>query len=252
MVENGVSAPPVIRRHDMERKLVLELFEFIASKFSRALSYLSLGSIKELRDSIPKRCMSRAAERAYCNGMAALSPHELDWIFGRAAELQETDWYYHIVLFVMAVARYTDVPIKSLCREHGRAGLLSQFERGIDDVWKFNDGPGLESGKTYIIGKEMEFYLKIHMLCLGVPFTEEPPDIGVLSSPDAIQGFGYDYVNSLMEKFRIKVVESFENCNDPIILARKEVLSRVSFTLIRRSRLRPVREPKKSGRPRKQ
>lgn len=252
IIKNGVPAPPSIRMYDKERKLVLELFEFIASKLSHPLSYLSLGSIKELDESIPKRYMSRSAQRACRSALPVLRPHELDWIFGRVAELQETDWYYHIVLFAMAIARYSEIPIKSLCHEHGRDGLLSQFEFGIDEVWKFKDWHGLEPGKTHIISKEMEFYLKIHTLYLGVPFADKLPDIGVLARPNSIQGFGYDYIGSLMERFRVKIIESIETCNDPIILSRKEILSRVSFALIRRSRLRPAREPKKRGRQHKQ
>lgn len=236
---------------DKERNLILELFEFLASNTSCVLPNLSIESIKQLRVSIPRKRPARADRRAHSDGLPRLHPHELDWIFGMAAELRSSDWYYNIILFAMAVMRYTDIPLKALCRGYDHTGKLSQFKIGADNVWRFTDHPDLASEKIYELDGRMEVYLKMHANYLCVPFEEELPDADIFTRPGSDHGFGYYYLLKLMTEFRDEICQLIENCDCPDAFARKDIFMGLSFTLIRRSRVRPLREAKKRGRPRR-
>lgn len=227
-INDGLALPLEwdLRRSNKERKAVLDFFEFIASKTSYSLSYLAIDALKELRCAAPK-LPSRAAQRAHSNGLTKLYSHELDWVFGKAAGLRETHWYYNVVLFAMAIMRYTDIPIKALCRGYGRVGTLSQFERGDDNVWRFTDKPDVASEKIYELDQQMDVYLKWHAGYLGVPYKRKFPDIEIFTRPDNDQGFGYYHLKALMERFRAEICQLIENCDDPIIFASKFVLSSV-------------------------
>lgn len=186
-------------RLDMERNLILELFEFLASNTSCVLPNLSIESIEQLRVSIPRKRPARADRRAHSAGLPRLHPHELDWVFGKAAELRSSDWYYNIILFAMAVMRYTDIPLIALCRGYERAGKLSQFKIGADNIL---------------------------------------PDADIFTRPGSDHGFGYYYLLSLMTGFRDEICQLIENCDYPDAFARKDIFMGLSFTLIRRSRRR--------------
>lgn len=230
-------------RLDMERNLILELFEFLASNTSCVLPKLSIESIRQLRVSIPRKRPARADRRAHSAGLPRLHPHELDWVFGITAELRRSDWYYNIILFAMAVMRYTDIPLIALCRGYDRAGKLSQFKIGADNIWRFTDHPGLASEKIYKLDGRMEVYLRMHADYLCVPFEEELPDADIFTRPGSDHGFGYYYLLSLMTGFRDEICQLIENCDYPDAFARKDIFMGLSFTLIRRS--------KKRGRPRR-
>ncbi|MEN5139486.1 hypothetical protein [Pseudomonas juntendi] len=230
-------------RLDMERNLILGLFEFLASNTSCVLPNISMESINQLRDSIPRKRPARADRRAHSEGLPRLHPHELDWIFGITAELRSSNWYYNIILFAMAVMRYTDIPLRALCRGYGHTGTLSQFKIGADNIWRFTDHPGLASEKIYKLNGKMEVYLKMHADYLGVPFEDELPDADIFTRPGSGHGFGYYYLLSLMTGFRDEICQLIENSNYPDAFARKDIFMGLSFTMIRRSR--------KRGRPRR-
>jgi hypothetical protein len=223
-----------LTRHgvQVDRKILLEFLSYIVSKVSAPSSLGAAVAIeKELLS--PEKTSSSSLSSRLGNDVA-IFPYELDWVFNRTMGLIKLNWRYSLILFVMAVARYTRIPIVSLCRGQDTIGLLSQFQcRG--KTWYFIDKPGTNLERTHKLGNKFYPYLKSHLKYLGVSQDEPLPDIHILMRPGAKQGFVQDSISKMIEEYRDELRESALICEDPSIFVSRDIFPKLTLAMIRRS-----------------
>lgn len=100
-----------LTRHgvQIDRKILLEFLSYIVSKVSAPFSIGAAVAIEKKLLS-PEKTSSPSLSSRLENDVA-IFPYELDWIFNRTMGLIKLNWRYSLILFVMAVARYTRIPI---------------------------------------------------------------------------------------------------------------------------------------------
>jgi hypothetical protein len=179
-----------------------------------------------------------------------MNSFELDWIFEKATEFSMGKWQYELVLFAMAIMRYSNLPIKSLCRASDTAGLLSQFYRQRGE-WYFVTDSGAPTERIYKLDAEIDSYIQRYLKYLGLAWDQPLPDTHIFRRPEKEQGFGYDYLSVMVESLRHELCQLVENHRSFQLNICQEVPQKFSLWVIRKSRPVPTRETKRLGRPHK-
>lgn len=244
----GVPKPPHWAILDKERRVVLGFFSFLSLRTSYPLAHLNANFIEKLRLTIPTKRPPRSIRRKSSELLFKMTMFELDWVFKEAAELSESNRQYELVLFAMAIMRYSNVPLKSLCRSLGIAGVLSQFYHQ-NSQWHIIVNTGSPTERTYKLDAQMDSYIHRYFSYLGVTWDQPLPETHIFRRPDREQGIGYDHLSGIMENFRKELCQLFKKYRSSAPSIRWEVTRKISFRLIRRSRPVPRKESKKRGRP---
>jgi hypothetical protein len=245
---NGVPRPPYWGAIDKERTIVLDFFLFLSQRTSYSLAHLSADIVEKLRRIIPTKRPPRSLRRQHSEQLFKINSFELDWLFEKANELRKGNWRYELVLFAMAVMRYSSMPIKSLCCGPGFAGLLSQFYR-CNDKWYFVSDSGAPTKRIYELDAQINSYIREYLSYLEVTEDQPLPDSHIFRRLGYDQGFGYGYVAEFMRGFRRELCESVETNGGIDTPVKLEVVRKITLQLIRKSSPLPSPEMKRCKRP---
>ncbi len=249
-VLDGAVMPPYWGELDKERTTILDFFLYLSQRTSYPLAYLEANIVQELRREIPTKRPPRSLRREYSKKLFKMSSFELDWIFEKATEFSKGKWQYELVLFAMAIMRYSNLPIKSLCRTANSIGLLSQFYRQSGE-WYFVNDSGAPTERIYKLDAQIDIYIQRYLKYLGLAWDQPLPDTHIFRRPEKEQGFGYDYLAEMVESLRHDLYQLFENHPSYHFNISQEIPQKFSLGVIRKSRPVPTREKKRHGRPHK-
>ncbi|MFH6564671.1 hypothetical protein [Pseudomonas kulmbachensis] len=247
---DGAVMPPYWGELDKERTIILDFFLYLFQRTAYPLAYLDANIVEKLRREIPTKRPPRSLRREYRKRLFKMSSFELDWIFEKATEFSKGKWQYELVLFAMAIMRYSNLPIKSLCRGSNSTGLLSQFYRQSAE-WNFVIDSGAPTERIYKLDAEIDSYIRRYLTYLGLAWDLPLPDTHIFRRPEKEQGFGYDYLAEMVESLRQELYKLVENHRSYHLNISQEIPQKFSLWVIRKSRPLPTREPKRRGRPHK-
>ncbi|MBB3242046.1 hypothetical protein FHW68_003583 [Pseudomonas sp. Tn43] len=247
---DGAVMPPYWGELDKERTLILDFFLYLSQKASYPLTYLDANIVEKLRREIPTKRPPRSLRREHRKLLFKMSSFELDWVFEKATEFSKGKWQYELVLFAMAIARYSNLPIKPLCRASNSTGLLSQFYRQSGE-WYFVTDSGAPTERIYKLDAQIDPYIQRYLRYLGLAWDQPLSDTHIFRRPEKEQGFGYDYLAEMMESLRHELYQLVENHSSDDLNISQEIPQKFSLWVIRRSRPMPKREPKRRGSPHK-
>ena len=244
---DGAVMPPYWGELDKERTIILDFFLYLFQRAAYPLAYLDANIVEKLRREIPTKRPPRSLRREYRKRLFKMNSFELDWIFEKATEFSEGKWQYELVLFAMAIARYSNLPIKSLCRAANSAGLLSQFYRQSDE-WYFVIDSGAPTERICKLDAQIDSYIQRYLRYLGLAWDKPLPDTHIFRRPEKEQGFGYDYLAGMVESLRYELCHLVKTHRSYCPNISQELPQRFSLLVIRKSRLVPTRETKICGR----
>lgn len=240
--------PPYWGELDKERTIILDFFLYSSQMASYPLAHLDANTVEKLRREIPTKRPPRSLRREYRKRLFKMSSFELDRVFEKATEFINGKWQYELVLFAMAIARYSNLPIKSLCRTANSAGLLSQFYRQSDE-WYFVTDSGAPTERICKLDAQIDSYIQRYLRYLGLAWDQPLPDTHIFRRPEKEQGFGYDYLAEMVESLRHELYQLVENHRSYHLNISQEIPQKFSLCVIRKSRPVITRETKRRGRP---
>lgn len=137
-------------RADREATIVSTVMRQVHRITYRFLDYLARIGIRNqpapVVSNMPKTPLDKGLQTAN------LSPQEMDWPFAHLENRRISNLHHEVCQFLLAAARYTDIPMVDLADDGRGAGLLSQFmtyprpPRSGDpprcSPWIFIDNPG--------------------------------------------------------------------------------------------------------------
>ncbi|QQO01680.1 hypothetical protein [Pseudomonas sp. SW-3] len=247
---DGAVIPPYWGELDKERTIILDFFLYLSQRTSYPLAYLDANIMEKLRREIPTKRPPRSLRREYRKRLFKMNSLELDWIFEKATEFSKVKWQYELVLFAMAIMRYSSLPIKSLCRASNSTGLLSQFYRQNGE-WYFVIDSSAPTERIYKLDAQIDSYIQRYLRYLGLAWDQPLPDTHIFRRPEKEQGFGYDYLAEMVESLRHELYQLVENHSSYHLNISQEIPQKFSLWVIRKSRPVPTRETKRRGRPHK-
>lgn len=243
-IQDGAVMPPCWGSLDKERTIVLDFFHFLSQRASSPLAHLNVEIVGRLRREIPTKRPSRSLRREYSDNLFKMTESELDWVFEKADEFSNGNWQFELVLFAMAIMRYSNVPLRTLCRAPHSAGLLSQFYRQSGE-WYFVNNLNESAERSYKFDAQIDLYIHRYFRYLELDRDEPLPDTHIFRRPVQEQGFGYDYLTKMVENFRYELCQLVENYRDSLLIIRQEMPRKFSLSVIRKSRSVPLLEKRR-------
>ena len=140
----------------------------------------------------PAPVMAKTPETPADKGLAAanLSHKEMEWLFAHLEYWRHTSPEYEMCRFMLAVARFTTIPLARLCRDGQYAGLLSQFmtytrSAKLGDPpgcshWVFIDNPGAPLETERPICPQFIPFLNDYVESRGLTTKDALPDVCTL------------------------------------------------------------------------
>ncbi|AWM92346.1 hypothetical protein DJ564_16735 [Pseudomonas sp. 31-12] len=196
----------------------------------------------------PAPVMAKPPETPSDKGLDAanLSPLEMDWLFAHLERWRLTSPEYEMCRFMLAVARFTTIPLSGLSRDGQHVGLLSQFmtyqhpPEPVDpprcSSWVYIDNPGapLETERplcTQFIG-----ILKDYVESRGLPTGGALPDVCTLTETQSSKVMASEGVQTMIRRHRVAIADAARN--DETLLDAAETaakLAQLTFSQVRRS-----------------
>ena len=114
----------------------------------------------------------------------------MDWLFAHLENLGSSNLHHEVCRFLLAAARYTDIPMVDLADDGRGAGLLSQLmtyarpPRSADpprrSPWVFIDNPGAPLETEHPLSLKFVLILKDYVQSRGLDISEALPDLRTL------------------------------------------------------------------------
>lgn len=143
---------------------------------------------------------------------------------------------YQRIIFVLAVACYTQIPLGSISRQLNKAGLLIQFELLSSGSWVFHESLGSNSQGEINLEPGFIPYLERYLYHLGIKDFDDLPAKPILPDPKTGQGYTSDTISEWLKELRVDAVKSALQSHDVGIRERSYAFSRLNYALLRRSR----------------
>ncbi|WLH54629.1 hypothetical protein [Pseudomonas tolaasii] len=231
-------------RADREAPIVSTVMRQVHRVTYRFLVYLARTGIRNQ----PAPVISNMPETPPDKGLqtANLSPQEMDWLFAHLEKRRRSNLHHEVCRFLMAAARYTDIPMVDLADDGRGAGLLSQFmtyarpPRPGDpprcSPWVFIDNPGAPLETEHPLSLKFVLILKDYVQSRGLDISGVLPDIRTLPETGAYRSMSTStarYVIRTQRSVIANAARDDEQLLDAAETAAK--LDQLTFSLVRRS-----------------
>lgn len=210
----------------------------------RFLAYLSRIGVRNQ----PAPVISKVPETPPDKGLqtANLSPHEMDWLFAHLENRQRSNLHHEACRFLLATARYTDIPMVDLADDGRGAGLLSQFmtyprpPRLGDSLrlspWVFIDNPGAPLETEHPLCLKFVLIFKDYVQSRGLDISEVLPDVRTLPETGAYRSMSTSTAQYLIRNQRSVIGNAARDDQQLLDAARTaEKLDQLTFSQVRRS-----------------
>lgn len=231
-------------RRDPDAPIVSTVMRQVRGIIYSFLTYLNrIGAREE-----PAPAMAKPPEAPDSKGLESsnLLPHEIDWLFEHLQNKCHSDDELQVCRFVLAVARYTTIPLADLSANDQHVGLLSQFmtyprppERGDPprcSPWVFIDNPGAPLETQRPLCLQFILILKDYVQSRGVSIRDVLPDAYTLPENRRSKGMPTGCAQAMIRRLRGAIADAARD--DSALPNAPETASKIeqlTFSQVRRS-----------------
>lgn len=231
-------------RRDPDAPIVSTVMRQVRGITYGFLSYLNRIGVREQ----PAPAMAKSPEVPDSKGLetANFLSHEIDWLFAYLQSKCQFDVELQLCRFVLAVARFTTIPLADLSPDAQHVGLLSQFmtyprspEPGDPprcSPWVFIDNPGapLETHRPLCL--QFVLILKDYVQSRGISIREALPDAYTLPENRSSKGMPTGTAQAMIRRLRGAIAEAARG--DKVLPSASETalkIEQLTFSQVRRS-----------------
>ncbi|RMR43195.1 hypothetical protein ALP91_02590 [Pseudomonas savastanoi pv. glycinea] len=223
----GAANPP--SRRDLRRcaKIVKDFFTFYISEID-APSTLPDGSPSDKPRENPARHTPTAILKtlAMSRPLMVLEPRELDWVFQQLMDGAVPVLRPEQILFHMAIARFSNIKISHV-------QSLSQFQRGSDGGWVFDNGKLPPS--VIKLSPQFSAYLERYLEWYAIDHHEPLAIAPAFPTNDGRLSYVPDALHYHLDEFCKRLADAARTCADQAISRAEGKFRTMTFTTIRRS-----------------
>ncbi|RMS42057.1 hypothetical protein ALP66_03409, partial [Pseudomonas amygdali pv. photiniae] len=152
--------------------------------------------------------------------------HQLDWAFEQIMDRRVPVLRSEQILFYMAVARYSGIPIE-------RLHTFSQFSKSPDGRWCFDSGTRSEKliELSFELSAHLERYLDANQIDQGDPLPPAP----LFPTNNGSGSYSRDVLAAHLQDCRERLANAASSCQEPEIFGAVHKFRRMTFVSIRRS-----------------
>ncbi|MFD2642737.1 hypothetical protein [Pseudomonas japonica] len=192
--------------------------------------------------------MAKTPETPPDKGLAAanLSHKEMDWLFAHLEYWRHISPEYEMCRFMLAVARFTTIPLARLCRDGQYVGLLSQFTTYARPAkpgdpprcshWVFTDNPGAPLETERPLCPQFIPILNDYVESRGLTTKNALPDVCTLQENRKSNGMTAGSADGVIQRHRVAISDAARN--DEMLPDAPETaakLRQLTFSQVRRS-----------------